>query len=137
MRRSVCDTSCWKGPAKLSTRKHKHARSKLTLESKLYGIELDRHDGGVRGRRYAGLVIVVIGDARLRGAAHATEACSRRKARVRSAGTDRGNLHGLRVFERGVGGGEGSRGGLKGTLVVSLADDESGIAAEQPRRHNV
>jgi hypothetical protein len=28
----------------------KHMQPMLTLESKLYGVELDRHDGGARGR---------------------------------------------------------------------------------------
>ena len=30
-----------------------------------------------------------------------------------------------------------AEGVVKGRVVVSLADDESGIAAEQPRRHSV
>ena len=103
----------------------------LTLETKLYGVELDGHGGDVRGRRRVVLVIVAVGDPRLRCTAHAMEACYRREARVRSAGTDQDDLWGLRVFKRGAGG-ESGRGVVKGRVVVSLADDESGIAAEQP-----
>lgn len=92
----------------------------LTLETEFYGVELDRHGGGVRGRRQVVLVIVAVGDSRLRCTAHATEACYKREARVRSAGTDQGDSWGqgyssvvLVVKDRGV---------VKGRAVVSLAE---------------
>lgn len=47
----------------------------LTLEPKLYGVELDGHGGGAEVERRVGLVIVALGRSRLRGAAHATESC--------------------------------------------------------------
>lgn len=135
MRRRVCDTSCWKGPARLSIRVRRHVHSMLTLETKLYGVEFDGHGGGARGRRRVGLVIVAVGCPRLRCMAHATKACGGRWARVRPAGTDRGGMQGWRAFKRGVGGGGGgrSRGGLKGRAVVSLADEDgSGSRQSNP-----
>jgi hypothetical protein len=52
-KRRVCDTSCWKGPDGLSESASPMPQTKLTLESKLYGVELDGHGGraGVVGYR--------------------------------------------------------------------------------------
>lgn len=46
-KRRVCDTSCWKGPSHLSMFVGSMPRTKLTLETKLYGVELDGHGGRV------------------------------------------------------------------------------------------
>jgi hypothetical protein len=50
IRRRVCDTSCWKGPAWLSISAYPQCgHLSLTLEPKFYGIELDGHGGCGRG----------------------------------------------------------------------------------------
>lgn len=57
----------------------------LTLEPKLYGIELNRHGVGARGERRMVLVIVAVAVPRLRCTAHATKARAGRWGRVWSA----------------------------------------------------
>jgi hypothetical protein len=52
LRRSVCETSCWKGPGQVSlcVGMRKRRAHVLTLEAKLHGVKLDGHGAGGDGQ---------------------------------------------------------------------------------------